>query len=84
MNKAFALVLALLGASAAAGVLTAAPEVQRFAPHQEPRGIGNLVARGDRVQLVYDADVKSATSSVWRSLPREGMGPRSRPACPQG
>lgn len=65
MNKAFALVLALLGASAAAGVLTAAPEVQRFAPHQEPRGIGNLVARGDRVQLVYDADVKSATGAVY-------------------
>jgi hypothetical protein len=43
----------------------AAPKAGKFAPHQEPRGIGNLVARGDRVTLVYDAGVKSATGFVY-------------------
>jgi hypothetical protein len=42
---------ALVALSAAAG----APTVKPFAPHQEPRGIGNLIAPGDRVSLVYDA-----------------------------
>jgi hypothetical protein len=42
-----------------------APSAKRFSVHQEPRGIGNLVAPGDRVTLVYDAGVKSATGSVF-------------------
>ena len=52
-----------------AGVLlspaASAPSAGRFSVHQEPRGIGNLVAPGDRVTLVYDAGIKSATGSVF-------------------
>jgi hypothetical protein len=63
-------VLALAGliglvASLAAGSLMAAPKAGKFAPHQEPRGIGNLVVRGDRVTLVYDTGVKSATGFAY-------------------
>jgi hypothetical protein len=43
--------VALAALSAAAG----APAAKPFAPHQEPRGIGNIVVPGDRVELVYDA-----------------------------
>ena len=43
--------LALVALSAAAG----APAAKPFAPHQEPRGIGNLLEPGDRVGLAYDA-----------------------------
>jgi hypothetical protein len=43
--------LALVALSAAAGALAGKP----FAPHQEPRGIGNLIVPGDRVGLTYDA-----------------------------
>jgi hypothetical protein len=60
--KALALV-ALAVMTFAAGSLSAAPN--RFRPHQEPRGIGNLVVRGDRVTLVYDAGVKRATGSAY-------------------
>jgi hypothetical protein len=42
-------------ATAALAVAAGAPAAKPFAPHQEPRGIGNLVAPGDRVSLVYDA-----------------------------
>jgi hypothetical protein len=44
-------ILALVALSAATG----APPAKPFAPHQEPRGIGNLVVPGDRVSLAYDA-----------------------------
>jgi len=44
-------ILALVAVSAAAG----APAAKPFAPHQEPRGIGNLIVPGDRVGLAYDA-----------------------------
>jgi hypothetical protein len=66
MKKALALA-ALIGAIACIGTgsPSAAQKAQRFTPHQEPRGIGNLVARGDHVALVYDAGVKSATGSVY-------------------
>ncbi len=54
---------------AVAGVLlspaASAPSAGRFSVHQEPRGIGNLVAPGDRISLVYDAGVKSAGGSVF-------------------
>jgi hypothetical protein len=43
--------LALVALSAATG----APVAKPFAPHQEPRGVGNLVVPGDRVVLAYDA-----------------------------
>jgi hypothetical protein len=43
--------LALVALSAATG----APAAKPFAPHQEPRGIGNLIVPGDRVGLAYDA-----------------------------
>jgi hypothetical protein len=43
----------------------AASKAGKFAPHQEPRGIGNLVARGDRVSLVYDAGVRTATGFAY-------------------
>ncbi len=65
MKRALTLGLTLLIAGIAAGLLTAAPTQRKFTPHQEPRGIGNLVVRGDRVQLVYDAGVKGATGSVF-------------------
>ena len=65
MQRALTLGLTLLIAGIAAGMLTAAPTQRKFSPHQEPRGIGNLVVRGDRVQLVYDAGVKGATGSVF-------------------
>ena len=66
MKKALALGGLLVGlASLAVGSLTAAPTAGRFAPHQEPRGIGNLVVKGDRVALVYDAGVKSAIGFVY-------------------
>jgi hypothetical protein len=55
----------LLTAGIAAGLLTAAPTQRKFSPHQDPRGIGNLVVRGDRVTLVYDAGVKRATGSAY-------------------
>jgi hypothetical protein len=52
-----------------AGVLlspaASAPSAKRFSVHQEPRGIGNLIAHGDRVTIVYDAGIKSATGSVF-------------------
>src|SRR5205809_105591 len=65
MKRTLALVLALLTAGVTAGLLTAAPNSGKFAPHQEPRGIGNLVVQGDRVALVYDAGVKGATGSIF-------------------
>jgi hypothetical protein len=66
MMKALALP-ALICALALGGTgsLSAASKASRFAPHQEPRGIGNLVVRGDRVALVYDAGVKGATGAVF-------------------
>jgi hypothetical protein len=42
--------------AAAALAQSAAPAVQPLAAHQEPRGIGNLVAPGDRVDIVYSVD----------------------------
>jgi hypothetical protein len=65
MKRALTLGFTLLIAGIAAGLLTAAPTQRKFAPHQDPRGIGNLVVRGDRVTLVYDAGVKRATGSVF-------------------
>jgi hypothetical protein len=65
MKRVLALGLTLLGAGMAAGLLAAAPTQSKFSPHQEPRGIGNLVIPGDRVELVYDAGVKGATGSVY-------------------
>ncbi|MEP6909404.1 MAG: hypothetical protein ABI896_03100 [Actinomycetota bacterium] len=61
--------LASVSSLVLAGVLlspaASAPSAKRFSPHQEPRGIGNLVVPGDRVALVYDAGVKGATGSVF-------------------
>src|SRR4029077_12982253 len=66
MKRILALAGLLVGiASIAAGSPTAASNARKFAPHQEPRAIGNLVVRGDHVALVYDAGVKSATGSVY-------------------
>jgi hypothetical protein len=66
MNKALALAALICAiASIGTGSLSAASKAQKFAPHQEPRGIGNLVARGDRVTLVYDAGLKTATGAVF-------------------
>jgi hypothetical protein len=66
MKRILALAGLLVGiASIAAGSPTAASNARKFAPHQDPRGIGNLVVRGDRIALVYDAGVKGATGSVF-------------------
>ena len=87
MKKALALTGLVFGiVIIAAGSPTAAPNARRFAPHQEPRGIGNLVARGDHVALVYDAGVKSATGSVYvrndlrRTFMRLRLAPERGPA----
>ena len=82
MKKALALgVLICAIATIGAGSLSAASRAGKFAPHQEPRGIGNLVARGDHVALVYDAGVKSATGSVYvrNDLRRQFMRLKLRP-----
>jgi hypothetical protein len=44
------------------------PTAKPLIAHQEPRGIGNLVVPGDRVQIVYAVDspnVKSPTGSLY-------------------
>jgi len=44
------------------------PTAKPLVAHQEPRGIGNLVVPGDRVQIVYSVDspnVKSPTGSLY-------------------
>ena len=73
-----------------AGVLlspaASSPSARRFSVHQEPRGIGNLVAPGDRVTIVYDAGVKSAVGSVYvrndlqRAFERLPLKPERGPA----
>jgi len=66
MKKAFALTALICAlATIGTGSLSAAARAKKFAPHQEPRGIGNLVTRSDHITLVYDAGVKSATGSVY-------------------
>ena len=52
------------GVALAAAVLaqSAAPAVQPLAAHQEPRSIGNLVAPGDRVEIVYSVDTSHVRS----------------------
>jgi len=47
--------LALVAAALAPSATTAG---RPLAAHQEPRGIGNLVAPGDRVQIVYTLDTR--------------------------
>ena len=54
--------------AAAALAQSAAPAVQPLAAHQEPRGIGNLVAPGDRLEIVYSVDtphVRSPKGSLY-------------------
>lgn len=56
---------ALLAAALAPSAL---PAGHPLAAHQEPRGIGNLIAPGDRVQIVYTVDtprVRSAKGTLW-------------------
>ena len=66
MKKAIALAALICAiASIGTGSPSAASKARKFSPHQEPRGIGNLVAHGDRVTLVYDAGVKSATGFAY-------------------
>jgi hypothetical protein len=66
MTKAIAIAALICAlASIGTGSLSAASKARKFAPHQEPRGIGNLIARSDRVTLVYDAGVKSATGFAY-------------------
>jgi hypothetical protein len=87
MSRAFAFA-ALIAAVASIGTASssAGQQARRFAPHQEPRGIGNLVVRGDRVELVYDAGIKSATGSVYvrndltRKFARLALKPERGPA----
>ena len=65
MNKLLAFASFVVLAGVLLSPAASAPSANRFSVHQEPRGIGNLVAPGDRVTLVYDAGVKSATGSVF-------------------
>jgi hypothetical protein len=87
MKKRLAFAAAVLGiAGVATGTLAAAPKSGKFSPHQEPRGIGNLVVRSDRVQLVYDAGVKRATGFAYvrndlkRKFVRLPLSPERGPA----
>src|SRR2546430_4974522 len=65
MKKALA-IAGLVSLSVVIGTtsLSAARTARKFSPHQEPRGIGNLVARGDRAMLAYDAGVNAAPGAV--------------------
>jgi hypothetical protein len=66
MKKALALaVLTCAIAGGGLGSPFAASKAGRFSPHQEPRGIGNLVVPGDHVALVYDAGAERATGTVF-------------------
>jgi hypothetical protein len=54
--------------SVAAAAPPAAPAARSLSAHQEPRGIGNLIAPGDRVEIGYTLDtpgVRSATGSLY-------------------
>ena len=90
MKKTIALAALICAiASIGTGSPSAASKARKFSPHQEPRGIGNLVAHGDRVSLVYDAGVKSATGFAYVRndlrrkfvrlplVPEPGRGPAS-------
>lgn len=67
-GTADAFVRDLRGTLAAARATAAAPRQQTASPvkpltaHQEPRGIGNLVAPGDRVHIVYTLDTPRVRS----------------------
>jgi hypothetical protein len=67
MNKAPSLallvVVGVLVLSAAAGA-PAATTPRPLSVHQEPRGLGNLVAPGDRVEIVYTVDTPGVTSAT--------------------
>lgn len=57
-----------LALAAAALAQSAAPAGKPLSAHQEPRGIGNLVAPGDRVDIVYSVDtphVRSPKGSLY-------------------
>jgi hypothetical protein len=59
MKRLLPLLVILLAATAAPA---ATPAGKPLAAHQDPRGIGNLVAPGDRVQLVYAVDTAGVDS----------------------
>jgi hypothetical protein len=62
VSSATCLGVVMLAAAASAPARTLAPKP--LAAHQEPRGIGNLVVPGDRVQMVYALDTQGITSPV--------------------
>ena len=66
MKKAPSLVtLAAAGALVlAVGAGAPAAALPRLAVHQEPRGIGNLVAPGDHVEIVYTVHASRATGTL--------------------
>jgi hypothetical protein len=68
------ILIAPTAAALALVAVSAAPAAKPFAPHQEPRGIGNLVAPGDRVSLVYDAP--GFNGMVGTAYVRNDLGPR--------
>jgi hypothetical protein len=86
MKKLLAFASSLVLASVLLSPAASAPSAGRFSVHQEPRGIGNLVAPGDRVMIVYDAGIKSATGSVFvrndlqRAFERLPLKPEKGPA----
>ena len=86
MKKLLAFASSLVLAGVLLSPAASAPSGRRFSVHQEPRGIGNLVAPGDRVTIVYDAGVKSATGSVFvrndlqRAFERLPLRPEQGPA----
>ncbi len=61
------LALALL--SAAAG----APAAKPLRAHQEPRGVGHLIARGDRVEISYSVDTAGVKSPSGTLYVRNGL-----------
>jgi hypothetical protein len=60
--KKLAKLAACLALLAAILAPAATPATRPLAAHQEPRGIGNLVAPGDRVQVVYTLDTPGVRS----------------------
>lgn len=62
--------------SITASTPSASPTARPLAVHQEPRGIGHLVARGDRVEIAYGVDTPGIRSATGFLYVRNDLQPR--------
>ena len=62
--------------SVAASSLSAAPAAKPLRVHQEPRGVGHLLAPGDRPEIVYTVDTRGITSPTGSLYVRDDRTPR--------